>query len=377
MNPVRLLAVTRKEVYHIVRDYRSLYLAFALPLLLIILFGYALSLDVDHVRTVVVDYDRTTQSRDLIDRFEASPYFDVVEHLNAAGAVNAWLDRGRASVGIIIPPGFGRQISADRTVPVQILIDGSDPVFAGAVRGYTTTLTERYNAKLLFDFLNRQGLEPMARPMEGRIRIWFNEDLESRQFIIPGIIAVIIMIVGAMLTSLVIAREYEQGTMETLKSMPVAAGELLLGKAIPYFLIALADVLIAVVLGRLLFGIEMKGSMSLMLVGTLLYLTCAVSLGLFISTATQNQLLANLGALLFTYLPSLVLSNFVFPIANMPPVLQWLTYVVPARYYIDILAGVYLRNVGLSYLWVNLAVLAGMSVLLAGLNYLLLRKEGL
>ncbi len=377
MNPVRLAAVVRKEVRHLIRDYRSLYLAFAIPLLLIVLFGYALSLDVDRVRTIVVDYDRTAGSRDLIERFEASSYFHVVARLNASRAVDEWLDRGRASVAIILPAGFGADIMADRTVQVQILIDGSDPVFAGAVRSYITAVSEKYNAALLFAFLNRHHQGTLVAPVEGRIRVWFNEDLESRNFIIPGIIAVIIMIVGAMLTSLVIAREYEQGTMETLKSMPMRAGELLLGKAIPYFVIAWADVLIAVVLGRILFGVAIKGSLGMMFVGTSLYLTCALCLGLFISSATRSQLLANQGALLFTYLPSLLLSDFVFPIANMPPVLQWITYAVPARYYIEILSGVYLRDAGFDLLWTNLIVLASMSAVLAALNYLLLKKDGL
>jgi ABC-2 type transport system permease protein len=377
MNPKRLSAVIRKEFYHIIRDYRSLSLAFAIPLFLIIMFGYALSLDVDHVRTVVVDYDRSPSSRDFIEKLSASAYFDLLAILDSTDSVNEWLDGDRASVAVIIAPGFAANIGAEREAIVQILVDGSDPVFAGAVRSYLTAFTEHYNARLLFNFLNRQGLEAIHPPVEGRIRIWFNEDLESRNFIIPGIIAIIIMIVGAMLTSLVIAREYEEGTMETIKSMPITSGEILLGKAIPYFFIAFADVLLAMLLGQALFGVVMKGNFWLMLAGTSLYLICALSLGLLISTITKSQLMANQGALLFTYLPSMLLSNFVFPIVNMPQVLQWITYAVPARYYIDILVGVYLRDTGLAYLWPSLAVLAGMGAFLTAVNYLLLRREGL
>jgi ABC-2 type transport system permease protein len=377
MNPKRLSAVIRKEFYHIIRDYRSLSLAFAIPLFLIIMFGYALSLDVDHVRTVVVDYDRSPSSRDFIEKLSASAYFDLLAILDSTDSVNEWLDGDRASVAVIIAPRFAANIGAEREAIVQILVDGSDPVFAGAVRSYLTAFTEHYNARLLFNFLNRQGLEAIHPPVEGRIRIWFNEDLESRNFIIPGIIAIIIMIVGAMLTSLVIAREYEEGTMETIKSMPITSGEILLGKAFPYFFIAFADVLLAMLLGQALFGVVMKGNFWLMLAGTSLYLICALSLGLLISTITKSQLMANQGALLFTYLPSMLLSNFVFPIVNMPQVLQWITYAVPARYYIDILVGVYLRDTGLAYLWPSLAVLAGMGAFLTAVNYLLLRREGL
>jgi len=377
LNLLRLKALIRKEIYHLIRDYRSLYLAFAIPLILIMLFGYALSLDVDNVETVVVDYDKSELSRDFITKLDASPYFNVAAQLNQTKDAVYYLNRDTAAVAIIIPPDFMKNIQADREAPLQILIEGSDPNFAGIIRGYLTAFTEQYNQKLLLSFLNRQGMEKIMPPVDGRIRIWFNEDLESRNFIIPGIIAIIIMIVGALLTSLIIAREYENGTMETIKSLPIKAGELLLGKAFPYFFIGLTDVLIAMLLGQLLFGVVMKGNFFLMIIATSLYLGVALSLGLFISTATKSQLIANQVAILTTYLPSVLLSNFVFPIINMPKFLQVITYIVPARYYIDILGGIYLRNTGFSYLWPSMAVLLFIFTVLTSLNYLLLKKEGL
>lgn len=377
MNPLRIKALVRKEIYHLIRDYRSLYLAFAIPLLLIILFGYALSLDVDNVETAVVDYDKSELSRDFISRLDASPYFHVAARLSCTKDAVEYLDYDRTKVAIIIPPAFMKSIGADRETPLQILIEGSDPNFAGIIRGYLTSFTEQYNSKLLLSFLNRQGLEKINPPVDGRIRIWFNEDLESRNFIIPGIIAIIIMIVGALLTSLIIAREYENGTMETVKSLPVKAGELLLGKAFPYFVIGLIDVLIAILLGQLLFGVVMKGSFWMMMAATSLYLGVALALGLFISTATKSQLMANQMAMMITYLPSVLLSNFVFPIVNMPAVLQLITYVVPARYYIDILGGIYLRNAGFACLWPGMSVLALMFAALTAANFILLKKEGL
>jgi ABC-2 type transport system permease protein len=377
LNPLRIKALIRKEIYHLIRDYQSLYLAFAIPLLLIILFGYALSLDVDNVETVVVDYDKSELSRDFINRLDASAYFHVSERLSRTKDAIDYLDHDRTKVAIIIPPDFMKSIGADRETPLQILIEGSDPNFAGIIRGYLTSFTEQYNSKLLLSFLNRQGIEKINPPVDGRIRIWFNEDLESRNFIVPGIIAIIIMIVGALLTSLIIAREYENGTMETIKSLPVRAGELLLGKAFPYFIIGLIDVLIAILLGQLLFGVVMKGSFWMMMAATSLYLCVALALGLLISTATKSQLMANQMAMMITYLPSVLLSNFVFPIVNMPIVLQFITYIVPARYYIDILGGIYLRNVGFAYLWPSMLVLALMFTLLTTANYILLKKEGL
>lgn len=377
MNPIRLQAIIRKEFYHLIRDYRSLYLAFAIPLILIILFGYALNLDVNNVETVVIDHDKTELSRDFLSKLSASPYFRIAAHLKETKKAVDYLDHDLTAVVVIIPPGFMKDIRADRTASLQIIIDGSDPNFAGIIRGYLTAISEQYNQKLLLNFLNRQGLAKINPPVDGRIRVWFNEDLESRNFIIPGIIAIIIMIVGALLTSLVIAREYENGTMETIKSLPIRAGEFYLGKAAPYFLIALTDVLIAMIFGQILFGIVMKGNFWLMLTATSLYILVALSLGLFISNVTKSQMLANQMAILTTYLPSLLLSNFVFPIINMPAFLQYITYLVPARYYIDILTGIYLRNTGLSHLWLSMAVLFLFFVVLSALNYRILRKEGL
>lgn len=377
MRLIRLQAVIRKEFYHLIRDYRSLYLAFALPLILIILFGYALSLDVNHVETVIIDYDKTEVSRDFVRKLSSSPYFRVSGYLPSTKDAMDYLDNGRTAAVVVIPPGFMKTIRAERAAGLQIIIDGSDPNFAGIVRSYMTAVTEQYNVRLLLNFLNRQGMEKIHPPVDGRIRIWFNEDLESRNFIVPGIIAIIIMIVGALLTSLIIAREYENGTMETIKSLPVRAGELYLGKAFPYFFIALTDVLVAMILGQVLFGVVMKGNFWLMLAATSLYLFVAISLGLFISIATKSQMIANQLAILTTYLPSLLLSNFVFPISNMPDFLQYVTYLVPARYYIDILVGIYLRNTGFSYLWPSMAVLIAFFMVISLLNYRLLKKEGL
>ncbi len=370
-------AITRKEFYHLIRDYRSLYLAFAIPLILILLFGYALSLDVDNIRTVVVDYDRTPQSRELIRRLDASPYVHVTARPATSREATGWLDHGRAILAVIIPPDWTKNIQADREASLQILLDGSDPNFANISAGYITAFLERENTAALQRFLDRQGRERMQPPLEGRIRIWFNEDLESRNFIIPGIIAVIIMIVGAMLTSLVIAREYENGTMETIKSLPVSAGEFIVGKAIPYFFITLADVLLAVLMGQVLFGIVMKANFWLMITACSLYLAVAVSLGLFISAAVKSQLVANQIAPLVTFLPSMLLSDFVFPVLNMPPAIQMLTYIVPARYFIDILKGIYMKDLGLTYLWPNFLVLFCMAALLAALNIVVLKREGM
>jgi ABC-2 type transport system permease protein len=376
MSPKKIQAIARKEYYHLIRDFRSLYLAFFIPLLLILLFGYALSLDVENVATVIVDQDKTDKSRDFIRKLHATAYFKVIAHLPNAAAAAEYLDHSRAILGIMIPPGWTEGITADRQSPLQIVIDGSDPNFAGITRAYITAFISEENQNYLIQFLDRQGMEKIKMPVEGRIRVWFNEDLESRNFIVPGIIAIIIMIVGALLTSLIIAREYENGTMETLRSLPLKAHELLIGKSLPYFLIGLIDVLIAILMGQLLFDVVMKSNFWLMVAASSIYLSVALSIGLLISTITKSQLVANQIAVLVTYLPSLLLSNFVFPVENMPFFLKLITYIVPATYFIDILKGLYLRNLALPQLWRGYLVLLVMFLFLSMLNLLVLKKEG-
>jgi len=377
MRPANIQAIARKEFFHLIRDFRSLYLAFILPIFLILLFGYALSLDVNNIRTVVVDHDNTSLSRDLINRLDASSYFEVIAVLPDQAEATKYLDNGQTIMAVVIPPQWTSDIRADREAAIQVLLDGSDPNFAGISRGYIIGFVENYNRFLFDDYLDRHGLGKRNPAIDARVRVWFNEDLDSRNFVVPGIIAVIIMIVAAMLTSLVIAREYENGTMETIKSLPIGAGEFLLGKGIPYFVIAMTDVMVAILMGQVLFGIVMKSSFWLMILATSLYVLVALSLGLFISVATKSQLVANQLAVMITYLPSLLLSDFVFPLENMPKVLQAVTRIIPATYYIDILNGLYLRGLGIDYLWQSFAVLALMLAVLAGANVVKLRKEGL
>jgi ABC-2 type transport system permease protein len=377
MNLRSIRAVARKEYYHLIRDFRSLYLALMIPLLLILLFGYALSLDVEHIPMVVVDHDRTPQSRDFIRKLDATIYFDVVANLPDSTALIDNLDRNQALVGIVLPPGWSSDLKADRQSPLQVIIDGSDPNYAGNTRAFITAYVAATNQEQLLAFLNRRGRSRIRVPVEGRIRVWFNEDLESSNFIIPGIIAVIIMIVAALLTSLVIAREYENGTMETIRSLPLGAVEFLAGKSIPYFFIALTDVLVAILMGQLLFGVVMKSSFWLMILASTIYIGVALGIGLLISTCVKSQLVANQMAIMLTYLPSLLLSDFVFPQENMPIVLKLVSRIVPATYFIDILNGLYLRNLGLVHLWPSYLVLAAMFALLTLLNVVMLKKEGL
>jgi ABC-2 type transport system permease protein len=377
LNLINIKAIARKEYYHLIRDFRSMYLAFFIPLLLILMFGYALSLDVENVKTVVVDHDKTALSRDLITRLDASRYFNVIAHLSDSASAERYLDEGTTILAVIIPPRWTSDIRADREAAIQVIFDGTDTNTAGIAEGYFSAFIENYNSRLLADFINRKGMQKLKPPVDARIRIWFNEEMESRNFIVPGIIALIIMIVGVILTSLVIAREYENGTMETIRSLPITGGEFFTGKALPYFFIGIVDTLVAILMGQVLFGVVEKGSFLLMILATLIYLWAALGLGLLLSVTLKSQLVANQMAILVSYLPSLMLSDFVFPLHNMPVALRIISYLVPARYFIDILNGLYLRDIGLSYLWPDYLVLLAMSIILTGLTFKKLKKEGL
>jgi len=377
MSIIKIKAVAGKEFYHLIRDYRSLILAFAIPMLLILLFGYALSLDVEYIKTVIVDQDRTSVSRDFIRNIESSRYFKVVAHEKSPDGIDRYLDREEASLGFIIPPDFTKNLNADRPAPMLIVLDASDPNFANTSKGYVSAFISQYNTNLLAEYINRQGITPLNQPVDGRIRVWFNENLISRNFIIPGIVAVIIIIAGALLTSLVVAREYENGTMETLKSLPLGAFDFLAGKMIPYFLIAMTDVMVAIIMGQVLFNVVMKAGFLMMVMASSLYILVALSIGLLLSTVIKNQMIANQAAILITYLPSFLLSNFVFPISNMPKALQVITYIVPAKYYISILGDIYMRNAGFMAVWPNYVVLAAIPVVLFAINYMLLKREGM
>jgi ABC-2 type transport system permease protein len=377
LNFINIKAISRKEFYHLIRDFRSLYMAFLMPLLLILLFGYALSLDVDNLSVVVVDHDRSPLTRDILSKLDASPYFNIIGYSTDVSSAASSLDKGNATLTIVFPPKFTEKIKSGNDSPLQIIMDGADPNYATISRGYIESFIENYNSALLNDYLNRTGMGRLNMPVNGRVRIWFNEELESTNFIMPGIIAIIIMIVGVILTSLVIAREYENGTMETIKSLPIKAEEFFLGKAIPYYFIAFTNVLVSVLMGQMLFGVVIKGSFILMLAASTVYIMVALAMGLFISVAVKSQLVANQIAILTSYLPALMLSDFVFPIENMPFILRRISYIVPARYFIDILNGLYLRNIGLTYLWKDYLVLILMFLVFFILTYKKLKKEGL
>jgi len=375
MNLRRVWAVARKEFLHVLRDFRSLLMAIAIPMLMLLLFGYALTLDVKNVRLVVWDQSGTQLSRELISRFTGSPYFSLQGYVNNYRDLEQAIDSRRAMLALVIPVDFAGQIASGRDAPVQLIVDGSDSNTATIALGYAEVLTQIYSQDLVLrQFQQRGGAAPRI-PLEVRPRVWFNTDLESRNFIIPGLIAVIMMVIAAMLTSLTFAREWERGTMEQLISTPVKARELILGKLLPYFAVGMFDVLLAVLMGELLFGVPLRGNVALLFGTAALFLAGALAMGMTISIIAKNQLLASQVAMVATFLPAFLLSGFVFTIANMPKVIQIITYIVPARYFVAILKGIYLKGVGLEILAGETALLTAFGVIMILLANFKLKKK--
>ena len=340
----RLLAMARKEVLHLRRDSRSLLLTFLLPTLLVVLFGYAITWDVEDIRTAVLDLDGSSRSRELIDAFEASGYFTVVRRLARQGQVEDVLDRGEALVVIVLPPDFARDLDGGRSAALQILVDGSDANSATIALGYAQGIVRSFSSDILLAGAERP---PTVR---AETRVWYNEELLSRNMIVPGLVAVIMMIIAAMLTSLTIAREWERGTMEQLVSTPVHRFEVVLGKLLPYVAIGVIDVVLVSLVGVLLFDVPFRGSPSLLMILSLAFIVGALGLGMFISAVARSQLLATQLAMILTFLPAFLLSGFMFAIDVMPPALQAITYLIPARYFLVVTRGVFLKGVGVEVL---------------------------
>ena len=351
VRPSRTWTIARKEFLHVYRDWRSLGLVILMPALLMLLFGYAVTLDVKEVSMVVLDRDQSQESLSFIDRFSASPYFGSLIFVQNEEEVKRLIDEGGVKMGLILPEDFSRTIKAGRKSPVQVLLDGTDSNTANIILSYIQAITQQYTQEKTFLKVERMGREKPSAPIEARMRVWFNEDLESKNYFVPGLIAVIISIIGVLLTGQVIVREWEKGTMELLISTPVRKGELIIGKLFPYFFLALLDLSLALLMGKWVFQIPFRGSIILLFILSSVYIIVALSLGLTISTVAKSQLLANQMAMVIGFLPTFLLSGFTFAIANMPLWLQVITYAIAPRYYVTILKEIFLKGVDLTFLW--------------------------
>ncbi|MBW2092097.1 MAG: ABC transporter permease [Deltaproteobacteria bacterium] len=353
----RIKAMAKKEIIQIRRDIRVLIAAIFMPMLLILLFGYALSLDVDNIPTLVLDLDQTPISRDLAGRLADSRYFTVVRYLHRQSEIEPALERREALMALVIPADFSARVSKGTGAQVQVIFDGTDSNTVSIAQGYFTGIANSFNISHQAARIRKAGLRMTARPLDPRIRVWFNPELKSKNFIIPGLIAVVMMVICALMTALTISREKETGTMEQLISTPISSGELIVGKLLPYLGLGLIEITLVVAAAVLIFKVPFNGSYLNLFLVSLIFMIGTLGWGLLISTIARNQLEASQMVILSAFLPSFLLSGFIYPIENMPVALQVITYIVPARYFVEVAKGLFLKGVGLEVLWPQIVFL--------------------
>jgi ABC-2 type transport system permease protein len=353
----RIGAIFKKELRHIMRDPRSLGLALVQPLVMLLLFGSALSLDVDRIATLVYDADQTSASRELVRQFQGSKYFEVEGFVDSNRAVERGIDKNRILVGLIVPRDYAKHVAAGQVADFQILLDGSDSNTASIALSYVNALVQDYGNHLRANALSRHAGRALPVPVDFQVRIWYNSSLESKNFVVPGLVAVILVVIAGMLASLTIAREWEMGTMEQLLSTPVRPAELVLAKMLAFFTVGAVDTAIAVLVGVFVFDVPFRGSVWLLALTSCLFLSGVFFWGILISALARTQLVAYQVGVATTFLPSFLLSGFIYSIDNMPKVVQWITHIVPARYFVTILRGIFLKGVGPAVLWGNMLLL--------------------
>jgi len=368
----RVLTLVKKEFIQIRRDRRLLPILLIMPVLQLIILGYAVSSDIKHLSTVVCDLDRTAQSRAFIDRFVTTEYFDIRYRVNDERRIKDLVDAGQVRVGIVIPPRFAAKLARQETATVQLLLDGSDSNTANVAQGYVTQIVNADSTRIILERLGPKSTLPVA--IDPRIRVWFNPDLKSVNFMVPGVIALILTIVTMIMTATAIVKEKERGTIEQLIVSPIRPYQLMLGKAIPFVIIGYADILIVALAGLFWFQVPLAGSFSLLLLLSGLFIMTTLGLGLLISTVSQTQQQAMMLGFFMTP-PSMLLSGFIFPIASMPEPIQYLTYLIPLRYFLVIIRGIFLKGIGLAILWPQALALLAFGVTVLTLSAVRFRKR--
>lgn len=360
----RLTAIVHKEILQISRDLPSLLITVAMPLLLMLAFGYGVRFDIRHIPVYVYDREGSQQSQDFLKHFQASEYFNLVKAVDNYPSLVQALDAGACRLAIVIPVNFSEQLNIGSPVSVQALIDATDNNTANVGISYSEAVVQTYNRKIRMEWLQRHGQAELQPLLAVDTRTWFNEDLESTANIVPGVVAIIMAVIGSFLTSLTIAREWERGTMEQLISTPITPLELMVGKLIPYFAIGLLDTALCAGMAIWWFEVPFRGQWSVFLLSCTLFLIVVLSLGYFVSVAAKSQLAASQAALIATFLPAFLLSGFIYPIDQMPAAIQLITQLIPARYFMTIIRDVFLKGTSIPLLLNDLLALAIFALLL-------------
>lgn len=368
-----LRPVIKKEFRQIRRDARSLMFMIFLPAFMLLMFGYALNFDVKHIPLAVVDEDSSRTSRDLVDKFRTTEYFDLKAVLGKTREIDPLMGREAIRAALVIPPQFSEDLLAGRSPSVQVIVDGSNAMSGTTAAGYVGAILQSYSQRITLEALERRGLAGFAVPLSQEVRIWYNPELRSARFLVPGLMAFILMVIVTVSTAFSVVREKERGTMDQIRLSSISPLELILGKVIPYVVISLASAHLVLLLGEILFGVGIRGSYPLLLLAMALFLTGALGQGILISAVTRTQQVAFLIAVLTTLLPTFILSGFVFPIRNMPAAVQAITYLVPGRYFLAALRGIILKGVGFGAVWPQFLLLVGFAALSLGASAARLR----
>ncbi|HET9646790.1 MAG TPA: ABC transporter permease [Microlunatus sp.] len=372
----RVAAVASKEFKHLVRDPRALAAVLIVPVLQLLLFAYAISFDVRNLPTVVLDQDNTPVSRSYAQTYESSDFFAVRAGAASLTDVDALFDKGAVRIAVIIPSGFQRALDRGEPAQVAILLDGSDPTAAQLGQAYATALNARFGRQVLLAWADRQGLDPtQAGQLDPRVRTWYNPEQKSSDFLIPGLLVAIIMIVTVQQTAVTLVRERDQGTAEQLGVSPLRRPELMIGKLLPWTLLAFADMIVITMLSLWVFGLPLRGSVGFLATASIVFVFGALGLGLIISAIAPSLETANITALLIAFLPAFLLSSFAFPLESVPTVLQWLSYAFPGRYMVTITRGVFLKGAGFAELWPQLAALAAYAAIMLSVATVLYRRR--
>lgn len=376
-NPDHIVPIIRKEFRQIRRDPRTMGILLFVPVFMLMMFGYALNFDVRHTPVAVLDLDRTPASRELWQQFGRTEFFDLRYWLRDQREIDRLLGTERARLAVVIPPGYGAALAAGRNPVVQFIVDGANSNAATSVLGSVEAMMQQYSLRLTAERIMRHGGARVALPLDYRPRVWFNPELKSARFLIPGLIGFILMVVAVISTTLSIVREKERGTMEQLAVSPVTPLELVAGKTAPYVLIALLSTTMILVLGALLFEVRVAGSLLLLYGVTLVFILAALGMGIMISTLADTQQVAFMIAVIATMLPSYILSGFVFPIRNMPLPVQLITYLVPARYYLVCIRAIILKGAGLEAFWPQVLALCAFAAAMLGAAAVRIRMKKL
>jgi ABC-2 type transport system permease protein len=365
-----------KEFIQVFRDKRSRFVLFGPPVIQMLIFGYAATLEIRHVPTAVLDFDNSQASRDLISRFAASPYFDVRARLNERRQVSDLIDRGQVIIALQINSGFAKNLYEGQLAHLQVIVDSSNSNTALIAVGYVNQIANRFSENYQLERVQRMAPSMVAQVPRVVLerRPWFNTDLESQWFFVPGVIGNLVLVMVVNLTAFAVVRERELGTLEQIMVTPIGRWEFILGKTVPFFLIGLLDTLFISLVGTLWFGVPFRGSIGVLALGAILFIMCMLGIGLFISTISKTQQQAMVSGFFFI-MPAIIFSGFGTPISSMPEVMQWLTYADPLRYFLNVLRGVYLKGVGLEVLWPQFVALGALGIIMLSVSVFRFQKS--